>query len=79
MTATTATTPARATTTRDDPRRPWYIVGLDLGQAADYTALCVVERTFEPDPDDARRRVSSYGVRHLRRWPCGRRSWSRGR
>ena len=51
----------------DATYRPWFILGLDLGQAADYTALCVVERTFRPDLADATRKVSDYGVRHLHR------------
>lgn len=43
-----------------------YIVGLDLGQAQDYSALALVERAgpwHEPE----------YRVRHLRRWPLGTR------
>ncbi len=48
-----------------------FIVGLDLGQAADYSALCVVERTTVPDPIDATRNLGSYGVRHLHRWKLG--------
>ena len=69
VTTTATTTAPRAQATDDDPRRPWFVVGLDLGQAADYTALCVAERTFVPDPADPKKWVSSYGVRHLRRWP----------
>jgi hypothetical protein len=43
---------------------PRYYVGLDLGQATDYTALAAVE---QKKPDDR----SSYDVRHLKRWPIG--------
>ena len=51
-----------------------YIVGLDLGQAADYTALCVVEQVPLPlRPDDvANRRTkrgNAYHVGHLERFP----------
>jgi hypothetical protein len=30
-----------------------YFVGLDLGQASDFTALAVLERTSSPDPSDS--------------------------
>jgi hypothetical protein len=60
------------------PAQPSYVVGLDLGQAQDYTALCVVERALRPDPRDAEagpappeRWVGFHGVRHLRRWKLG--------
>ena len=39
-----------------------YIVGLDLGQAQDPTALAVIERSRASDG-------ASYAVRHLKRWP----------
>jgi hypothetical protein len=71
MATATATTSPIPPGQEADPRWPWYIVGLDLGQAQDYSALCVVERTFETDPDDPGRRQSAYGVRHLRRWQLG--------
>ena len=48
-----------------------YLIGLDLGQARDYSALAVVERAREPHPDGGGRLVSRYAVRHLRRWPLG--------
>jgi hypothetical protein len=41
---------------------PRYYVGLDLGQAADYTALAIVEQRTV----DGR---MFYDVRHLKRWP----------
>jgi hypothetical protein len=48
-----------------------YIVGLDLGQAADYSALAVLECTggaFDDPPDYGEKR---YGLVHLERWPLG--------
>lgn len=47
------------------PPAPEYAVGLDLGQARDYSALCVAERTV---PTKGR---PEYAVRHLYRWPLG--------
>jgi hypothetical protein len=47
-----------------EARPPDYIVGLDRGQAQDYTALVVVERSWEADE-------AHYAARHLRRWPLG--------
>jgi hypothetical protein len=41
-----------------------YLLGLDLGQAQDYTALVIVER--QGDRNDAR-----YDVRHIERYPLG--------
>lgn len=40
-----------------------WVGGLDLGQAADYTALCLMQRTYR---DDRGRRV--WAIRYLRRW-----------
>jgi hypothetical protein len=48
-----------------------YILGLDLGQRRDYSALAIVERLWKAHPDDEGRQVSHYGIRHLRRWPLG--------
>ncbi|MFO0796347.1 MAG: hypothetical protein U0804_02655 [Gemmataceae bacterium] len=45
-----------------------YITGLDLGQAADYTAVVVVEQTAVRAGG---RDVSHYAVRHLDRFPLG--------
>src|SRR5215831_897699 len=42
---------------------PSYIVGLDLGKMADYTALSILERTGEPACP------ASYRARYLKRWP----------
>jgi hypothetical protein len=44
-----------------------YFVGLDLGQASDFTALAVLERPAHTAT--ARRTV--YALRHLRRFPLG--------
>lgn len=42
-----------------------YVVGLDLGQAADFTALAVIERSAGAAGSDH----PVYAVRHLQRWP----------
>ena len=42
-------------------------VGLDLGQAADFTALVVTERTASDKGDSP----SIYSIRHLQRFPLG--------
>jgi hypothetical protein len=53
-----------------------FLVGLDLGQTADPSALAVLEvmQRFPagamPDPD-VTPLVNHYNVRHLRRWPLG--------
>ncbi len=44
--------------------RPEFIIGLDLGKSADYTALCVLEVMGEP-PE------ASYHCRHLERFKLG--------
>src|SRR5688572_20975135 len=41
-----------------------WVLGLDLGQAADATALAVVEVSAPPDPEA----LPTYDVRHLERW-----------
>jgi hypothetical protein len=46
-----------------------YLLGLDLGQARDHSALAVVERIWKPHSDGAGRLVRHYALRHLRRWP----------
>lgn len=43
------------------------VLGLDLGPPAAFTALAVVERTDDRDPDAD----PAYAVRHLRRFPPG--------
>src|SRR6516165_8274098 len=53
-----------------------YFIGLDLGQAQDYSALTVIERVERypagvvPDPETTPR-IAHYAVRHLKRWPLG--------
>ncbi len=55
---------------------PKFFVGLDLGQAQDYTALIIIER-IELDPNERKskppphRRSFEYRLRHLRRFPLG--------
>jgi len=44
---------------------PRYVVGVDLGQVSDFTALCVAERTAMADEPP------SYEVRHIDRAPLG--------
>lgn len=48
-----------------------FFSGLDLGQAQDYSALAVVERIAEPDPERAGKFVYRFDVRHLHRWALG--------
>jgi hypothetical protein len=48
-----------------------YFTGLDLGQAQDFTAVAVLERTTGPDPAAPGRLVNQYAVRHLERFPLG--------
>lgn len=43
-----------------------YIVGLDLGQTTDNSALAVLERPVEASSKDA-----VYALRHLQRFPLG--------
>lgn len=48
-----------------------YIVGLDLGQAQDYTALAVIERPHRPEGADRKEWKPTYSVRHLERFKLG--------
>jgi hypothetical protein len=43
-----------------------YLAGLDLGQANEYTALAILERTLTTNP-----REKFFAVRHLERFPLG--------
>src|SRR5262249_40339126 len=52
-------------------RGPRHVVGLDLGQVSDYSALAVVEVTEAADPAREGRRVRHHAVRHLQRWQLG--------
>src|SRR5262245_40254453 len=52
-----------------------YVCGLDLGQAADYSALAIVEVGESPETlsttSDDTGGETIYAVRHLHRWPLG--------
>lgn len=48
-------------------RKPDYVVGLDLGQTQEFSAVAVLERSWRRD-ETADRLVSHYAVRHLHRW-----------
>ena len=45
-----------------------YIIGLDLGKSADFSAL-VVDEVDEGFDEDTRRWRRRHAVRHLKRWP----------
>ena len=47
---------------------PEYVIGVDLGQASDYTAIAVLERHA---PHEEHRQEATYHVRHLDRLPLG--------
>jgi hypothetical protein len=53
------------------PAEVHYFAGLDLGQAQEVTALAILVRTKEPDPQKPGRLVRHYAVRHLERFPLG--------
>jgi hypothetical protein len=44
------------------------LIGLDLGQPQDYTALAIAQQSMEPAQP---RYVRTYAFRHLHRWPVG--------
>jgi hypothetical protein len=46
-----------------------YTIGLDLGQAADFSALAVLERSFGAEGGVG---LADYAVRHLKRFSLGR-------
>ena len=48
-----------------------FILGLDFGQAATYSALCILERTERPSPRPDEKPQNHYGCRGLKRWPLG--------
>ena len=48
-----------------------YFVGLDLGQAQQYTAVAALEQITTPDAETPDREVRHYAVRHLQRFPLG--------
>jgi hypothetical protein len=49
-----------------------YLIGVDLGQAADYTAVAIAERTRVPTGEVSRmgrpKTEAHYAVRHLLSW-----------
>jgi hypothetical protein len=47
---------------------PDYIVGLDLGQSADYTAAAVLTRGWVREPDAIDVFTAHYTVSYLKRW-----------
>ena len=49
---------------------PEWLIGLDLGQASDYTALAIVERVIAANNPDAKRE-GVYHLRHAERLPLG--------
>ncbi len=64
----------REVTTFPTPAAPpadTYVCGLDLGQAADYTALAVDQVSHAADPDRKGKWLTMHAVRHLQRWPLG--------
>jgi hypothetical protein len=48
-----------------------YLIGLDLGQSQDYTALCVLEATGGAFASPPTFGPKYYAVRHLQRWVLG--------
>jgi hypothetical protein len=46
-------------------------MGLDLGQAVDQSALCILEQTERPYADPKDKPQKHYGCRGLKRWPLG--------
>jgi hypothetical protein len=46
-----------------------YLVGLDLGQASDYTALAILQRTLRTNGTNSKEKF--FAVRHLERFPLG--------
>lgn len=49
-----------------------YLIGVDLGQANDYTALCILERPeVVKGWPEGRRHGHTYSLRHLERLPLG--------
>jgi hypothetical protein len=48
-----------------------YFVGLDLGQAQDFTALAVLQRPLVHPSDPPAQRRPTYALRHLQRFPLG--------
>ncbi len=55
----------------DPEAKPLWVLGLDLGQTTDYTALCALEQSRKPDPTRPGRTVTHYACRHLERYRLG--------
>lgn len=53
------------------PERRCYYVGLDLGQAADFSGLAVLDRPHVPPGAPLAERRPAYALRHLERFPLG--------
>jgi hypothetical protein len=51
--------------------RPDHILGLDLGQAQDYSALVALTRSWKPAEDDPSQFVRHFELGYLKRWPLG--------
>src|SRR5262249_12982483 len=52
--------------------RPVFVIGLDLGQAGEYTALAAVEKRWYVE-SPTRNRFAMHAIRHLERFPLGTR------
>jgi len=48
-----------------------YVTGLDLGQARDFTAIAVLQKSWVEEPWKPGSLVGHYAVRHLERLPLG--------
>ncbi len=55
------------------PELPSYFVGLDLGQAMDYSAIAVLERRQIRDAKRPERQRWNFACRYLHRWELGTR------
>lgn len=55
------------------PDKPTYFVGLDLGQASDYTAIAIIEKHAKPVVKNGRRdeEITALHCRHLERFQLG--------
>jgi hypothetical protein len=65
------TSPVQPEAEQPEQPRPDWLIGLDLGKSADYTAAAFLERTAKPDADRPEKLTYHYGCRHLQRWPLG--------
>jgi len=53
-----------------EPKVEWFS-GLDLGQAQEFSAFAIVEKTTGPEKDVKGRPIGRFAVRHLNRFPVG--------